>query len=902
MNTRKKLLFCTALLTASSLQQVFAGDILGTVIDTDLNEPLYGAVIKILNTSTGAVADLDGNFSIRNLKKGTYTLEVSYLSFLTQHLQVEIPAKGSVNIKVEMKTDNKSLNEVTVTARKNFELERILLAERQHSNIAIENLGASEMSIKGLSNVQEGVKRLSGISIADAGQLIVRGLGDRYSITTLNGMPIASPNPDNKLIPLDLFPSSTVQNITVSKVYSPSTFADYSGAHVNISTKENKTEDFLSLSINTGGTIGSIFQDFYQMDRQGTLFTQNSLDPKALNLSLQDYDQYAKTHDIFPTSFETRKRTTLPNIGGNFGWGKTFDLNRGKLDLTASMGIGSEYKNIYDAYNKSYDATGALRSEYTYDKYTQENKLSGLFNTNYTFRRFDYIRGTFFYARNASDSYMNRNVIDEEKHHLLSSNQTTHIYTLQDYQLAGHHEFGEHWKADWSGSYNLSRSDEPDRRQVMYEIQDDESLKLFTLNQQEIMRYYGELNENEWVGDLKVAYHLNKNDKVRLGAAIKDKARDFTGTDFFYDVDQINSLYAPFDNIYHTDEYLNFQEIQQGNIVINRRKIPSNSYQAGNRIFAGFVDADFLLWKRLTLNAGVRFESSHQWVEYYEDGDDNAKIRNLNSNDFFPALNLKYDLNSAQAIRLSASRTVTRPQFVEMAPFKYQESYGSANLRGNADLTNGYNYNFDLRYEWFRPNSNDMIAVTAYYKYLETPIERTQWVSGGAREYSFQNATDGLAAGIELEIRKEIIKNLSTSVNASYMYTNVQLPSGMVYTNTERQLQGASPYIVNADLSYTPSFGKDRKLSLAVLYNLQGKRIQAVGIQKQGDVYQETLHTLNLNMGYQFNKHLKAKIQVKNLLNSDFVLSQELPIANKTVEIERYEEGVDLDLSITYNF
>lgn len=902
MNQKNRLRFCTVLLVATSIQQAFAGDILGTVIDTELNEPLYGAVIKVMNSQTGAVADLDGNFSIRNLKKGEYTLEISYLSFLTQHIQIQVPAKGAVNVKVEMKADNKSLDEVTVTARKNFELERILLAERKQSNIAIENLGAGEMSVKGISNVQEGVKRISGISIADAGQLVVRGLGDRYSITTLNGMPIASPNPDNKLIPLDLFPSSTVQNITVSKVYSPSTFADYSGAHVNISTKENKTDGFFSLSLNTGGTWGSTFSDFYQMDRKGTLFTSSKIDQKALDLPLQDYDQYAQTHDIFPTSFQTRKRTTLPNIGGNVGWGKTFNLNHGDLDLIASLGVSSDYKNVYDAYNKSYDATGVLKSEYTYDKFTQENRLSGLFNTNYKFRRFDFIRGTFFYARNASDNYMSRNVLDEEKHRLLSSNQTTHIYNLQDYQLAGHHEFGDHWKADWSGSYNISKSDEPDRRQVMYEIQDDESLKLFTLNQQEIMRYYGELNEDEWVGDLKVAYHLNKNDKLRIGAAIKDKKRDFMGVDFFYNVDKINELYAPFDNIYDTDGYLNFDQVQQGNITINRRKVPSNSYQAGNRIIAGFLDADFLLWNKLSLNAGVRFENSRQWVEYYEDGDNKAKIRNLDCNDFFPALNLKYDINKAHAIRLSASRTVTRPQFVEMAPFKYQESYGSANLRGNADLTNGYNYNFDLRYEWFRPNSNDMIAITGYYKYLETPIERTQWVSGGAREYSFQNATDGLAAGIEVEIRKEIIKDLSTSVNASYMYTNVQLPSGMVYTNTERQLQGASPYIVNADLSYTPSFSKDRKLSMALLYNLQGKRIQAVGIQKQGDVYQETLHTLNLNLGYQFNKHLSAKLQVKNLLNSDFVLSQELPIANKTVEVERYENGIDLDLSISYKF
>lgn len=902
MNQKNKFRFCAALIAASSLQQAFAGDLLGTVIDTELNEPLYGAVVKIQNSNTGAVADLNGKFSLRNLKKGTYTLEVSYLSFVTQEVKVEIPAKGEVSVKVWMKPNKKTLNEVTVTAQKNFEMERFLLAERKLSTIAIENLGASEMGIKGLSNVQEGVKRISGISIADAGQLVVRGLGDRYSITTLNGMPIASPNPDNKLIPLDLFPSSTVQNITVSKVYHPETFADYSGAHVNISTKENKEDDFLSLSLSAGGTTESTFKDFFQMDRQGTLFTKSKIDAKAISLSLNEYDRYAKEHNIFPTSFQTDKKNTLPNIGGNIGWGKRFKLNHGALNLMASMGVSSDFKNIYDAYNKSYDATGMLRSEYYYDKFTQENKLSALFNANYQLRRFDYIRGTFLYARNASDSYMKRNVLDEEKHRLLGSNQTTHIYTLQGYQLAGHHEFGDHWKTDWSGSYNQSQSNEPDRRQVMFEKQDDESLRLFTLNQQEIMRYYGELNENEWVGDVKAAYHFNKNNKLKFGAAIKDKKRDFTGVDFFYNVDKINSLYAPFENIYQTDGYLNFQEVKQGNIIINRRKVPSNSYEAGNRIWAGFINADFLFWNKLTLNAGVRFENSNQWVEYYEDGDNRAKTRRLKGNDFFPAVNLKFDINKAHALRLSASRTITRPQFVEMAPFKYQESYGSANLRGNANLTNGFNYNIDLRYEWFRPNSQDMIAITGYYKYLETPIERTQWVSGGAREYSFQNATNGMAAGVEVEIRKEIIKSLSTNINASYMYTNVQLPSGMVYTNTERQLQGASPYIVNADLSYTPSFGKDRRLTVSLLYNLQGKRIQAVGIQKQGDIYQETLHTLNLNLGYQFNKHWNAKVQVKNLLNSDFVLSQDLPMAHKTVEVERFEEGVDLDVSVAYKF
>ena len=106
------------------------------------------------------------------------------------------------------------------------------------------------MSIKGISNVEEGVKKITGISIASAGQLIVRGLGDRYSTTTLNGLPIASPNPDNKLIPLDLFPTSTVKNITVSKVYEANTFADYSGAHIETDVEEVPSGTFFGTDVN----------------------------------------------------------------------------------------------------------------------------------------------------------------------------------------------------------------------------------------------------------------------------------------------------------------------------------------------------------------------------------------------------------------------------------------------------------------------------------------------------------------------------------------------------------------------------------------------------------------------------------------------------------------------------
>lgn len=235
-----------------------------------------------------------------------------------------------------------------------------------------------------------------------------------------------------------------------------------------------------------------------------------------------------------------------------------------------------------------------------------------------------------------------------------------------------------------------------------------------------------------------------------------------------------------------------------------------------------------------------------------------------------------------------------------MAPFLYQESYGAAQIRGNADLQNGYNYNIDLRYELFHDNG-DMLSVTGYYKLLEAPIERVQTLVGGAAEHSFRNADNGLAAGVEVEVRKEIAKDLRIGANASYMYTNVKLPEGGAYTNNQRALQGASPYLVNADITYTPTFGENRQLSTALLYNLQGPRIHAVGISGLGDVKQQPVHTLNFVGSYRFNEKFTVKLQVNDLLNRAIVFDQEVPQTGKTLEVERFKRGSSFEIGISYD-
>ena len=882
------------LLTLAAVSQ--AQVLKGTVSDAATGEALIGATIQLKGTVSGTVTDIDGRFELKDLKEGNQRLVISYIFYRTAEIDVEVKGENpELNIGLEL--DGQQLSEVTVIGRKNLESVAALQMERQMSTAPIENIGAREMAVKGISNVEEGVKKITGISVASAGQLIVRGLGDRYSITTLNGLPIASPNPDNKLVPLNLFPSSTVQNITVSKVYNAETYADYSGAHIDIATKVNIPEDFLEISLNTGGSVNTIFRNRYQMDRGGSLFRTSRLESQVLDMPLVDFDEYVKSNDIFNSSFAVKRKTALPSLGGTLSMGKNFNVGGQTLSILISANLSNDDQNVSEAFQRTLEATGNIQSDFTYDSYSQTLKTSALGYVGYTLRESDRIGYTFFYARNADDTYQLRNGEDAEGHLLTGSNNVTHVYSLQNHQLNGlHFMLDSKIEMDWAASYGRTGSYEPDRRQVMY-IREDGALKLFKLNRQETMRYFGSLDEDELNADIGLKWKWGDNNHLKAGISYKDKGREYMGTRFYYN---LNRLDPEITDVFDTDSFLNQGNVGSGNIVIERKKQPKDSYRAGTDIIAGYMTADLYPTENLLINLGVRYEYARQWVRYASDGGDwFGRMSMIEHGDLFPALNVKYTFNEDNILRFSASRTITRPSFIEMAPFLYQESYGSAQIRGNENLHNAYNYNLDLRYELFGSDS-DMLSVTGYFKYLESPIERIQALNGGATLHSFRNAENGIATGLEVEFRKRVAKDLNVGANASYMYTNVKLPEGGAYTNKERSLQGASPVLINADITWSPRFGDEKALNMVLLYNMQGSRIHAVGVSQLGDIRQDAVHTLNFIASYQFNKRWSVKLQASDLLGQDMVFRQEVPLTGQTVEVERYRYGRCIEVGVTF--
>lgn len=878
------------------------GCIQGVVIDKEFNETLPGAAIQIIGSTGGTITDIDGLYKLENLAPGEYKLRFTYISYEPIEMgSVKVEGGKITEINVELGKNNVVLNEVAVIARKRTDGEGALLLERKLATVAVESMGAKEMSLKGISNVEDGVKKITGISTSGSNQVFVRGLGDRYSITTLNGLTIASPNPDYKLIPLNLFASSVVNNIRVSKVYNPSAFGDYAGAHIDVETRENQKGTYLTLGVSTGMNTGTTFKEFRSADMPGSVywgFNRRMVLPEDVkNMLPKDFSKLKKSP--FNTNFSSSARNAAPELGLNLEGGHNFQWGEQKLSLMFSAQFSNDYTTYTDAFQSTLTAQGVMLDAFTSDKWNYSTTATAFGQVGYTINERNRLGYNVLYVNKTEDNYATREGFDAEGMPILANNSVYRIYNLLNNQLFGVHDLGSRWNLNWRGAFGKTSSDEPDRRQIIYVKNDKGDYELFKLNQQETSRFFGELDEKEWSGNAYLSFFPQElsdpKNKIRLGVAYKQKNRDFESYNFYYNLKDIDPVIT---DIYDPS-FINDANIANGSVSIKKVSLPRNNYYADSQTGGAFVDFEYLIGQKWFLSGGLRYEYANQTVRYWTDAGKEMKAE-LKSNDLFPAINVKYMLTEKQNLFFSASRTVTRPSFIEMSPFEYKESYGGSAIRGYADLKNGYNYNVDLRYEIY-PSAGDLISVSGYYKLLDSPIERVQEYAGAAIN-TFRNVKQGQVAGVELEYKKSITQNLRVGFNGSYIYTHIQLPEGGVYTDTKRNLQGASPYLINADINWIPYRRDESNLSMALVYNLRGPRIHSVGINGVGNVVEQALNTLDFNLIYQMSKSIQMKLQAKNLLNSEYKFKQEVADTGESKIVERYKKGTSFNIGFNYTF
>lgn len=875
-----------------------AGTIKGTIIDASTKEPLIGATVLLVGTSNGAATDLDGNYTISDVNTGNHSLSVSYIAFkpITKS-DVIIDATKEMIVNFEMQPDDYALQQVEVVAKVNQESENILLMEQRQALLATQSVGARELSRKGIGNAEAAVAQVSGISKQEGVKnVFVRGLGDRYNATLLNGFPVPSEDPEYKNIDLGFFGTDVIQNIGVNKVFSAQNTGDAGGAVIDISSKELFGDAALKFDLSAGLNSEAISSDFLRQDGVNYLGFANKNKPTTGKFA-------------FPNSLDPSMINFPMNHSYGLSGGKLFRLgeNRNPLSFFVVASHSTDY--IYTEEKvKSTNSIGTVYQDQIGNKYSQNTSQLVLGNVDFGLNTKHNLAYNFMMVH-ANNQYVGEyEGLNTERHQDSNSNfgflrrQQTNDNVLLTNQLITDWELKEGIRLDVGVSHNYVRGLEPDRRENYLSKMDDGSYILTGSNRQK--RFYSTLNENDFNPKVSLSYKLedkfeSDNSFLKIGYDARFIDDNFHAVEYnFSAVSGVYSIYAlKLDDLYNqsTMDAANF-EMTEGE---------ANTYQVAKYIHSGFVEGNYHLTSRLVGNLGLRLDNVDMTIDYNVQGALPVEVL-LKKTYFLPSTNLKYDVNNKNVLRLGLSKTYTLPQSKEVSPYKYVNiSFVS---QGDPNIEPSDNYNIDLKWDYYLSPS-ELFSLTGFYKFIKNPIARAD-EGNSAGLLTYKNISDkAQVGGIELEARKNIfnktssdfekVNKFSIGLNVSYIYSDLVIQ----IANTEArktQLEGASPFLGNFDISYNYQNGEKNLISSLVL-NYFSNRIHTIGTRSFKDIIEEGVPTLDFVTSYKFRKNITLKFNASNLFDPSYKLTRKASgQSSEKYVLNEYKKGRNISLGISY--
>ena len=912
------------------------GAVTGTLLDKESGEqPLPFANILIKGTTKGTTSDFDGLYTLEGIQPGTYTLEFSFVGYETVNKEVTVVAGQTATINATLGASAAALDEVLIKTTTKKESEAAILLEQKNAVTIQQKIGAQELSKKGVSDVATGLTKATGIS-KQSDKLYVRGLGDRYNNAYLNGLPIPSLNPKLKLIDLGIFPTDIVENLGIYKTYSPDIYGDFAGASVNIDTKDRPGTGFLEVGFSSGVNSNAVANDFFLLN--GGQYDDWGLDDGSrrvpIFLDIPNYNYVSTDIDYYPfdTSFNPEKRFNAPDGGMSISGGKTFAITDDKkLDFLATASFSQNHRTALGgnqaAFNSQGESITGLGNFKNVDRYQYSTNTTVLGSLGYRWNSNNKILATTLFVNDTQDELreFTDGVSSEDTDVGIRLRRGTYEQNnLFTQQITGEHKFQESkYVLTWGTAYNKAQGLIPDRRQLVFTELQNGNLVLGNRTSPDLannQRFYQELNENDYSGkiDLDINFGKDEDDifknKVSFGIALRGKEREFEANQLNYNLNNFRSTPVDFNN---PDALLNEANFLSGEYVVLENLNTTRIYEADLLNTAVYANFQYALSDKLTFNGGIRAELFEQNVFYKEQQDlETSPFRTQKIDETFilPSISLKYELSEQSNLRFAASKTVTLPKFTEVAPF-LDEDVTESTL-GNPILTNSDNYNVDIKWEHFPEQSGELVAATLFGKYIENPIEKV-FVASASNVNTFINSDNAVIFGAEVEYRKNLgnlfklqettWNDLNFGINATLMYTQVQIDpnittfngSSIAPTNIERQLQGASPFLVNADLVYSKEF-KNHKITSGIDFNVFGDRVYSAGGNGVGDIFEKGFGVLNFNFKDEIGDTIEISFKAKNLLNPSIERYQDQEDLNREFTTYKFQNGVNFSLGVTF--
>lgn len=972
MNTKRGIIGLGLL--AAGITPMWAQDIKGVVIDQKSKETLIGAVITAVpgNGSKNAtqekdgikaVTDIDGNFSLLNLKDGTYTLYIKYVGYKTQKIDgvqlkggKRIDGKAIVSSKdtsskndasekalltIALQPDEQQLNEVTVTAVERRNTDAAMIQVAKNSPVIVSNVSAQEISRTQDTNAGEVIRRVPGVSLIDDKFVMVRGLSQRYNNVWVNGGAVPSSEADSRAFSFDIIPSSQIDNLTIVKSPTAEYPADYSGGFIIVNTKEIPAENSFNIAVGGNWNTSSAFHDFSYSKGSRTDFLGFDNGLRNLNGGIHatlnpQLDANGKPVGDYATSllenglnndWLVKNRKPLGDLKLAASLNQRWMLGGRTLGMLAALNYTNEYRtyenmenNLYGIYDAANDKPNYLRHSVD-DQYNNNVRLGAMLN--FTFLSKD---GNHKYQLKnifnqlATSRYTWRDGVSAQSNLERSAEYYYRSRTTYNGQLTGKHTFTSD-ALDWSIGYAYANRHLPDRRR--YLIDDALETGVYALSTgNDISREWTQLDEHILSLGVNDKHHFkfgNFEPNLQVGVYGEYRSREYQTRNFIYNWN-VSANNMPSDFRHSDIPTLLSSEANMGydKLYLLEEKQMRNNYRGHNTLGAGYL-AMSLPFGKLGIHAGVRFEHNDmELISNSRDYEKSESSRHYKTDDVFPSLNTTYKISDQHQVRLSYGRSINRPEFREVSSSVYYDFDLASNVQGNTELKNCYVDNLDLRYEWY-PSRGELISLAVFYKHFDSPIEWTYTVAGGTDLiYSYKNAKSANNYGVELDIRKNLgfigLKDFSWSFNGALIKSKVQFEKGSKEEN--RPMQGQSPYLINTGIFYK---NEPLKMDIALLYNRIGKRIIGVG-RSEGSTgddsnsrvphsYEMPRNTIDFSLAKKFGNHLELKLNVRDLLAEKIYYKQFADVTysdgskKKVEEISRcYKPGRNIGLQAIYKF
>jgi TonB-dependent receptor len=939
--TKLKFILLIILIFSTTAYAQSSGKIIGTVVDAEFGDGLIGANVFIDGTTLGAATDLDGSYAINNVPVGTYSVVFSSIGYSKQTITgVIVKPDGVTKVDIVMKTETFETDEVVISAKALTNSEGALLAKRQKSISVSDAISAEEISKTGSGDAAAAMKKVTGASVVGGKYVYIRGLGERYSSTMLNGAELPSADPDKKSFQLDLIPGSMLDNINTIKTFTPDKPGSFTGGLVDVSLKNYPEKLQFSLSSSVGynsvatGNDGFILgsgggTDFLAMD-DGTrdlpgVLGDGSID--ILRASRVDTREEAEELDRISRSFTSSMAPVAANAPVNsslaLSFGNTLDLDEAgsnKIGFFGSFTWGQKYSFVEGGDVGRYKLIGSLNEVEALESEFQGVDTKGSRSidwgaiANAAWKNSSIGEIKFSYMRTQSAENEGRYMVGFRDRDRSTANSTVSFETrvvswteraLDSYQLEGDHVITSlgNLKFDWKASYSLNRQDEPDQRYFfnIFRVNDDNS-KTYAFdgaNSQPLSRYFRDLEESNTSTQLNFELPFKTWDshtaKLKSGFYYSKVDREYNQKRFDYEENRvrfddyngnIDSLFMDVgivDSVSRPDRPSRWFGLTLDNESV---KDSTNYFRGDSEVTAAYLMLDLPITQKLRFIGGARLETTKMNSKTLDAADSTGKLDNT---DILPSLNLVYALNPTMNLRLAYTNTLARPTFRELAPYISFEFVGDFLYVGNPDLKRTFITNYDLRWEWFL-NPGEIIAVSGFYKDFKDPIETfiDPTFSDDNTLRSVKNVGNARVYGVEFELRKRLdfispyLSDFKIGTNFSIVQSEVDVPQEELdekIFNGDPNPDKTRPFNGQSPYLFNLNLTYDNYetgTSAGLFYFLFGDRLFLTGRHATPDVYERGYGTLDFKATQALFGNFELSLSAKNILDPEQIFSYRL--------------------------